>query len=137
MVINPRCADSLKQSTNGPMYVHDLEHKNASEGNTLFDAAVLTTGIENPTNSSANTYCIIGALEADDYLLDAGYYEFKLIYRYTDDSNDTLIWTQTSWITDNNITGANLSHPGVNDGFTIAHARYFWGMYVVWRGFPI
>ena len=56
----------------------------------MFSSDVITTGIENADNPDANTYCIIGAVDPDDYLFDGGYYSLKLIYKYEDDDNDTL-----------------------------------------------
>ena len=82
-------------------------HENVANG--YFASTVRSTGLENEDDPSANTYCIIGALNSADYLFDDGYYSLKLIYRYSDGSNDTLEWTQTSWITESSITGANLT----------------------------
>ena len=82
-------------------------HENVANG--YFASTVRSTGLENEDDPSANTYCIIGALNSADYLFDDGYYSLKLIYRYSDGTNDTLLWTQTSWITEGNITGANLT----------------------------
>jgi len=68
-------------------------------------------GIENEDDPEANTYSIIGALDESEYLLNGGYYDLKLIYKYHDEEHpeDVLEWTQTSWITENTITGADLS----------------------------
>ena len=83
-------------------------HRDVSNG--YFSSNLKNTGLENANDSESNTYCIIGALDVSDYMFDEGkYYEFKLIYFYSDGTNDTLIWTQTSWITEETITGANLS----------------------------
>ena len=82
-------------------------HLNTSNG--YFSSDVTSTGLENEDDPTANTYCIIGGLDSADWLFDDGYYSLKLIYRYTDGSNDTLIWTQTSWITNDTIYGANLT----------------------------
>lgn len=51
---------------------------------------VIPTGIENADNPDANTYCIIGAVDPNDYLFDGGYYSLKLIYKYEAYDNDTL-----------------------------------------------
>lgn len=80
-------------------------HKDASLG--AFNDSVITTGIENAGNPEANTYCIIGGLNPNNYLFD-GYYWLKLIYGYSDGTNHTLEWAQTSWITNDTISGANL-----------------------------
>eukprot|EP01084_Bolivina_argentea_P274143 467204_1 len=83
-----------------------LNHKNVSNG--LFSSSITTTGIENENNPEANTYSIIGKLDYDKYKIDDKYF-FKLIYRYTNYPNDVLIWSQTSWLNETNITGADLS----------------------------
>ncbi len=77
--------------------------------NGYFSADVVTTGIENELDPDANTYCIIGAIDPADYLFADGYYSLKLMYWYDDGTSDTLEWTQTSWITESTITGADLS----------------------------
>ena len=77
--------------------------------NGYFSSNVLTTGLENEDDPSANTYCIIGALDSSDYLQFDGNYDLKLIYKYSDGTEDVLEWTQTSWITESTITGADLS----------------------------
>ena len=83
------------------------QHKDVADG--YFSSTVLSTGLENQNDSNANTYCIIGAINPDDYRFDDGYFELTLIYRYSDGNNDTLVWTQESWITNGTIVGANLS----------------------------
>ena len=82
-------------------------HLNASNG--FFSSDILSTGVENEGNPGANTYCIIGALNQSLYRQEDGYYELKLIYKYSNDTDDVLEWTQTSWITEISITGANLT----------------------------
>ena len=82
-------------------------HLNVSNG--YFSSDVISTGIENADNPNANTYCIIGGLDESAYQQTGGYYEFKLIYKYSDDTEDVLEWTQTSWLTESTITGADLS----------------------------
>ena len=77
--------------------------------NGYFSTNVITTGLENDDDPSANTYCIIGGLESNNWLQSDGYYDLKLIYKYNDSTEDVLEWTQTSWITDSTITGADLS----------------------------
>lgn len=100
-------------------------HRNVSDG--CFSSNVLTTGIENESNPDANTYSIIGAINSSDYLFSAGYYHLKLIYFYDDGTNDTLEWTQTSWITESTITGANLSF-GVDDIYSATALYAFKGL---------
>ena len=82
-------------------------HRDVANG--YFSADVRITGLENEDNSSANTYCIIGGLDSNDYLQSDGYYDLKLIFKYSDGTEDVLKWTQTSWITESSITGADLS----------------------------
>eukprot|EP01084_Bolivina_argentea_P135966 239501_1 len=77
--------------------------------NGLFSSSITTTGIENENNPDANTYSIIGNLDYRKYIKCHKKYFFKLIYRYTNYSNDVLIWSQTSWLNETNITGADLS----------------------------
>ena len=74
-----------------------------------FSSDVITTGIENADDPEANTYCIIGALDESEYLQNGGYYDLKLIYKYSDGTEDVLEWTQTSWLTESSVTGANLT----------------------------
>ena len=77
--------------------------------NGYFSSNVLATGLENEDDPSANTYCIIGALDTSDYLQFDGYYDLKLIYKYSDGTEDVLEWTQTSWLTESSVTGADLT----------------------------
>ena len=95
-------------------YVLIERHINVTNG--YFSSDVIRTGVENAHDPSANTYCIIGALDESAYRLIGGYYDLKLIYKYSkyslqywNSTEDVLEWTQTSWITENNITGADLS----------------------------
>jgi len=81
-------------------------HRNVADG---YFSSGASSGIENADNPDANTYCVIGALDSADYLQDGAHYEFKLIYKYSDGSEDVLEWTQTSWLTAGSITGADLS----------------------------
>ena len=86
-----------------------LNHKNVSNG--LFNSSLLTTGLENENNPSANTYSIIGKFNAtirEQYKGEDGKYLFKLIYHYDSYPDDILIWKQSSWLTEPNITGADL-----------------------------
>ena len=83
-------------------------HRDVSNG--YFSTNVLTTGLENEDDPSANTYCIIGALNSSDYLQLDGSYSLKLIYKYSDGTEHVLEWTQTSWLTDSSVTGADLSN---------------------------
>ena len=82
-------------------------HRDVANG--YFSSDVLSAGVENDDDPDANTYCIIGALNQSLYQQEGGYYELKLIYKYSDYTRDVLEWTQTSWITESSITGANLS----------------------------
>ena len=107
-------------------------HLNRDDG--YFAAAVLTTGVENENNPDANTYCVIGALDSSLYLQPEGYYDLKLIYKNLDGSEDVLEWTQTSWITDDYITGADLSKiedvwRGTGDGREFLGLGYSPGYY--------
>ena len=99
-------------------------HLNASNG--FFSSDVLSTGVENETNPDANTYCIIGALNQSLYRQEDGYYELKLIYKYSDDTEDVLEWTQTSWITESSITGANLRK--ISDSYVDDNGKRFRGL---------
>ena len=98
--------DGLVQDDDG--YVLIERHLNVADG--YFSSDVVTTGIENADNPDANTYCIIGALDESEYLQNGGYYDLKLIYKYSDGSEDVLEWTQTSWLTESSVVGADLSN---------------------------
>lgn len=80
-----------------------LNHKDVNIG--VFSTNLKVTGVENEHDETANTYSIIGNLNANNYIGSDGKYKFQMIYRYADGSVDTLIWKQTSWITDPTITG--------------------------------
>ena len=82
-------------------------HLDVADG--YFSTDVLTTGLENAYDPSANTYSIIGALESSDYVQIDGNYDLKLIYKYSDGTEDVLEWSQSSWITDSSVVGADLS----------------------------
>ena len=69
-------------------YVLIAQHQNASKS--LFNVTVSSTGVENADDPDSNTYCIIGSINSSTYLFDDGYYWLKLIYRYSDGTNDTL-----------------------------------------------
>ena len=99
-------------------------HLNAYNG--FFSSDVLSTGVENEDNPNANTYCIIGALNQSLYRQEGGYYELKLIYKYSNDTEDVLEWTQTSWITESTITGANLTK--INDSYADNDGESFGGL---------
>lgn len=92
----------------------------------LFSSDVNVTGVENAGDPSANTYCIIGLVDSDKYRFDEGYYWLRLIYRYDDGTSDELEWSQTSWITESTITGAELF--GVSDDSDFADTRRFKGL---------
>lgn len=83
-------------------------HLDVADG--FFSTDVLTTGLENAYDPSANTYCIIGALESSDYVQFDGNYDLKLIYKYSDGTEDVLEWSQSSWITESSVVGADLSN---------------------------
>ena len=83
-------------------------HLDVADG--FFSTDVLTTGLENAYDPSANTYSIIGALESSDYVQIDGNYELKLIYKYSDGTEDVLEWSQSSWITESSVVGADLSN---------------------------
>ena len=114
---------------NVPTHIQDgfviLEnHRNVSNG--YFSSDVVISGVENADDPDANTYCIIGAVNASDYRFDGGYFWMKLIYRYNDGTQDILEWTQTSWITKNEITGADLF--GVDEDETAIVGKRFRGL---------
>ena len=93
-----------------------MRHANVNLG--YFSKHVFEKGLENENNPKANTYCIIGRVNKNDYLQhdsahNAGYYDLKLIYQYNDNgkvTEDVLKWTQESWITDSSVVGANLQN---------------------------
>jgi len=82
------------------------QHRDVANG--YFSSSVSWSGVENEHDPEANTFCIIGNIDPADYRLNDGRFWLKLIYRYDDGTVDTLEWTQTSWITDSVITGADL-----------------------------
>ena len=87
-----------------------LNHKNVNHG--LFSSHLLSTGLENENDPNANTYSIIGHFN-DNFALKNVYkdeinskYTFKLVYNYPPHSSSyALIWRQTSWLNEVNITG--------------------------------
>ena len=97
--------DGLVEDEHGFVLIE--RHRDVANG--YFSTNVLTTGLENEDDPSANTYCIIGGLDSNDYLQSDGYYDLKLIYKYSNGTDDVLEWTQTSWITEATITGADLT----------------------------
>ena len=101
--INPSPAPTTIETDDG--YLLILQHRNASAGK--FNITLTSTGLENVNDPDANTYSIIGGLDPDNYRFDGAYW-FRLIYDYDDGSNTTLEWSQTSWLNETNITGANL-----------------------------
>merc|ERR1719242_1703742 len=86
-----------------------LIERHLDVANGYFSSDVKSTGLENENDPTANTYCIIGAVNESEYRQIGGYFDLKLMYRYSDGTDDVLKWTQTSWITEGTITGANLS----------------------------
>ena len=99
------CPDGLVEDDNGFVLIE--RHLDVADG--YFSSDVLSTGVENEDDPDANTYCVIGALNQTLYQQEGGYYDLKLIYKYSDNTEDVLEWTQTSWITEGSVTGANLS----------------------------
>ena len=83
-----------------------LEHKDVSAG--CFNATILVSENENVGDPSSNTYSIIGELESEDWRQADGRFWFELVFRNTDNSSDTLVWAQESWLTDSTVVGANL-----------------------------
>ena len=83
-----------------------LEHKNVANG--LFASSFRDTGIENDGDASANTYSIIGALNAEEWRRADGRFWFEMVYKNNDGSTDTLTWAQESWLTESIIVGADL-----------------------------
>merc|ERR1719356_1624550 len=104
MLLSVMLPDAVSGATHVDMVESDdgfilLEnHRDVADG--MFSSDVKVTGVENADDSSANTYCVIGAINPSAFQFDDGSYSMKLIYRYDDGSNDTLEWTQTSWITE-------------------------------------
>merc|ERR1719211_510347 len=84
-----------------------LDHKDATQG--VFAPSILSSGLENEDDPSANTYSIIGNIDENESRDDNGRFHFKLVFTYFDGSVDTLVWSQESWITDTTIVGADLS----------------------------
>ena len=87
-----------------------LEHKDTASG--YFSTSIRTTGLENEDDPTANTYSIIGNLNATEYLDNNGDYLFKMIYYNDDDAisdgnpeNYTLIWKQSTWLTETGVQG--------------------------------
>ena len=122
--------DNLVEDDDGRVLIQ--RHLNDNDG--YFADAVRTTGVENENDPDANTYCVIGALDPNQYLQPGGYYDLKLIYKYSSGTEDVLEWTQTSWITDNYITGADLSKiddsfRGTGDGREFLGLGYSLGYY--------
>ena len=105
-------------------YLLIAQHKNVSNG--YFSTDVQSTGIENADDPTANTYCIIGQIDSTEYRYDDGYFALKLIYRNFDGTDTILEWTQTSWITESTITGADLS--GVSDSNSMYAYYAFYGL---------
>jgi len=123
---NERCADGSTvqycvPSNCAPAPAADYEvilnHKSVANG--LFSSVLRTTGLENENNPDANTYSIIGTFDAAkraSYQNNAGEYQFKLEYYFLDGSSETLVWAQTSWITEPTITGFRLISAVGRDG---------------------
>ena len=99
-------------------------HQNASNG--LFAPEVITTGIENELDPSANTFSIIGAIDPSSLLNAEQRYELKLMYKYADGTEDVLRWSQESWITEDSVIGANLS--AIEDEYSAEPGQAFRGL---------
>ena len=126
---NPTVGPSVEPTANPTVQSEDgfvllQHHKNVADG--YFSSDVLVSGVENADNPSANTYSIIGSVDPADYQFEGGYYWLKLIYLNTDGTNATLEWTQTSWITADDITGADLF--GVEDDYADNAGAGFYGL---------
>ena len=107
-----------------------LNHKDVSNG--FFNGTLRTTGYENEGKPFANTYSIIGGLTNNSVLRKSyedqdGKYTFKLIYKYESDPDDIIIWRQSSWITEQNIIGADL-YDIPQQLYTSDDRRYFNGL---------
>eukprot|EP01084_Bolivina_argentea_P224496 379598_1 len=74
-----------------------------------FNSDIKTSGNENVDNPDANTYSIIGDIKTkqDDYKINDKF-QFKLVYKYSDETTDTLEWKQASFITEPDIIDADL-----------------------------
>ena len=99
--------------------------------NGYFSTELKTTGLENPNDPSANTYSIIGWFNNNTalrnrYKDEYQRYKLKLFYNNIDSTTSELIWTQTSWIADANITDANLSL--ITDQTSVSTSHRFYGL---------
>ena len=103
--LSPTKEDGLVKDDDGFVLIE--RHRDVANG--YFSTDVLSNGLENEDDPSANTYCIIGGLDSSDHLQSDGYYDLKLIYKYSDGTEDVLEWTQSSWLTDSSVVGADLS----------------------------
>lgn len=112
------------QIVRGDSYMLLVRHLNISNG--FFDSTVKYTGVENPTNPLANTYCIVNAVDSLPFLLESGEYELELVYHYADAPSDTLRWSQKSWITDPFVVDVNLS--SISDAYADDPIRRFTGL---------
>ena len=101
-----------------------LNHKDVSNG--LFDSSVRDTGLENDADPSANTYSIIGALNADEWRRADGRFWFEIVFKNNDGSTGNLTWAQESWLTEATIVGADLF--GVPDQTSFYWQAKFWGL---------
>eukprot|EP01084_Bolivina_argentea_P231899 390966_1 len=94
-----------------PFSAGEFELILTNQARSYFTSALLTSGIENPVNPRANTYSIIGTFDSttrEKYKNINNKYQFKLVYKYSYQDDDTLEWKQSSWLTDTTIVGADL-----------------------------
>ena len=108
-----------------------MDHKDVTLG--TFALTIIDTGLENENDPTANTYSIIGTFDSnkrESYKNRDGKFKLKLIFKYPDNSKDVLRWTQSSWITNATITGADLSDIPAenenvpNDGYKLYGLSY-------------
>lgn len=100
-----------------------LNHENMANG--MFSSSILTTGVENEDNPSANTYSIIDNFDEsirEKYKTEDDKYRFKLAFHYDSYPDHISEWKQSSWITESTITGVDLygvddAYPGGDSGF--------------------
>eukprot|EP00484_Ammonia_sp_Unknown_P030836 CAMPEP_0197051846 /NCGR_PEP_ID=MMETSP1384-20130603/26406_1 /TAXON_ID=29189 /ORGANISM="Ammonia sp." /LENGTH=547 /DNA_ID=CAMNT_0042484457 /DNA_START=24 /DNA_END=1667 /DNA_ORIENTATION=- len=104
------------------MILNHIDYRNG-----LFSSNVRSTGLENENDPSANTYSIIGTFDEakrSQYRDASGYYQFKLMFYHRNNITDTLIWKQTSWITEPTITGFSAISATGNDNTVFDLTEY-------------
>ena len=104
-----------------------MRHENATNG--YFSQSVVSTGIENPENPSANTYCIIGSVDPAMFELAYldGWYELELIYDYANADRDVLRWSQSSWINEA-VASVEADLSAINDSYHVDGGGGFDGL---------